>query len=409
MANDLLIVLQSVTIVADRIRRVISLRESKQVSFRKFSCSMVVALAMTWSFAQPLLAAQEPAAEETLTIGSTAPPLEIEHWVQDGSGKYKPVTRFEPGKVYVIEFWATWCGPCIASMPHLAAMQEQYGERGVQIVSVSDEELSIVEKFLKKQVPDKENTTYRDLTAAYSLTTDPDGSAQQDYMSAAGQDQIPISFVVGKTGQIEWIGHPIELDDVLEAVVTDAWDRSVFAAKFKVKQEADKALNDAMELMDKRDYEAALAKIDQVLESDDTIQLQMFKMEALFAAKKAKPALEHVTSLYNKLEDDATLVNMVAWNVFELATAYKMMKPELIDASIKATEQASVRADKDAKGSILDTLAHYLDEKGELDKAIATEEKALELATAEDEEFMKSFLEQLREKKKQAAAKEGAK
>ena len=68
-----------------------------------------------------------------------APALDIEHWIQDGNGFFKPVKKFEAGKVYVIEFWATWCGPCIASMPHLAELQNKYRGRDVQVISVSDE------------------------------------------------------------------------------------------------------------------------------------------------------------------------------------------------------------------------------------------------------------------------------
>ena len=47
--------------------------------------------------------------EETalLTIGSKAPLLNIEHWISNGNGKFKPVTTFTPGRVYVVEFWAT--------------------------------------------------------------------------------------------------------------------------------------------------------------------------------------------------------------------------------------------------------------------------------------------------------------
>lgn len=45
-----------------------------------------------------------------LTIGSKAPPIDIAHWIQTREGAFKPVTEFVPGKVYVIEFWATWCG-----------------------------------------------------------------------------------------------------------------------------------------------------------------------------------------------------------------------------------------------------------------------------------------------------------
>ncbi|MCA9133171.1 MAG: TlpA family protein disulfide reductase, partial [Planctomycetales bacterium] len=117
-------------------------------------------------------------AADLLTIGSQAPPLDVEHWVQDGNGKFKPVTKFDKGKVYVVEFWATWCGPCVASMPHLAALQTELADKGVQIVSISNEELETVEKFLEREVRSQDEEakpqTYRQLTSAYCLTTDPD-------------------------------------------------------------------------------------------------------------------------------------------------------------------------------------------------------------------------------------------
>jgi len=69
-------------------------------------------------------------ADDTLTIGSKAPALDVEHWVQNGEGKFSKVTDFQKDKVYVVEFWATWCGPCVASMPHIVEMQKEYSEKG---------------------------------------------------------------------------------------------------------------------------------------------------------------------------------------------------------------------------------------------------------------------------------------
>lgn len=140
---------------------------------------------------------------EEFGVGSKAPELDIEHWLSDGKGKFKKVTSFADGNIYVVEFWATWCGPCIASMPHLAEMQEKLAEKKVQIISVSDEDLETVEGFLKRELPSDDEKTYADLTSAYCLTADPDKSVYKDYMLAAKQNGIPTAFIVGKKGIIE--------------------------------------------------------------------------------------------------------------------------------------------------------------------------------------------------------------
>ena len=114
-----------------------------------------LALAGAFGFVALLGPVSQTSAADTLTIGSVAPELDIEHWVQNGNGRFKPVTKFEKDKVYVVEFWATWCGPCVASMPHLAELQKTYASKGVQIVSISNEDLETVVKFLDRPVSAK--------------------------------------------------------------------------------------------------------------------------------------------------------------------------------------------------------------------------------------------------------------
>ena len=58
-----------------------------------------------------------------LFIGSKAPELQIAKYVKGDS-----VEQFQDGKVYVVEFWATWCGPCIAAFPHLSELQAEHQE-----------------------------------------------------------------------------------------------------------------------------------------------------------------------------------------------------------------------------------------------------------------------------------------
>jgi len=71
------------------------------------------------------------AATATLKVGSDAPPVAVVKWF-----KGTPVDTLEKGKVYVVEFWATWCGPCKMSIPHLTEMAHKYGDK-VTFVGVS--------------------------------------------------------------------------------------------------------------------------------------------------------------------------------------------------------------------------------------------------------------------------------
>ncbi len=179
-----------------------------------------------------LMPRQSVKADDLLTVGSKAPSIDIEHWLSTGNGKFEPVKEFEPGKVYVLEFWATWCGPCVASMPHIAELQEKYADKGVQVISVSDEDLETVQGFLEKEVPG-EDKKFGELTSVYCLTTDPDGSTHKDFFEAAGQDGIPTAFIIGKDQKIEWIGHPMEMEEVLAKVIEGSWDREAFAQKIR--------------------------------------------------------------------------------------------------------------------------------------------------------------------------------
>lgn len=66
-------------------------------------------------------------------IGQPAAPLHIDAWVNG-----KPLSDDElKGKVIILDFWAVWCGPCIATFPHLREWQEKYGDKGLVIIGVT--------------------------------------------------------------------------------------------------------------------------------------------------------------------------------------------------------------------------------------------------------------------------------
>jgi len=385
--------------------------------------------------------------DDSLTIGSSAPALDVEHWVQNGNGKFKPVSEFEKGKVYVVEFWATWCGPCIASMPHLVEIQKKYADLGVQIISISDEDLETVEKFLEREFTANANEkgaadedspkTFRDLTSAYCLTTDPDGSSNKSYMEAAGQNGIPCAFIVGKDQKIEWIGHPMSMDEALEQVVEGNWDRKAFAEQFKEEQQMELLMSKIMRSARGGKVDAALAMIDEAVEaaksaevkqrlqmlriqmlaqdgkseeamaaldamiesSEDAAlkqQLGMFRIQMLLQDISSPKLAEGVTKAYADFKDDPSFVNFIAWTIYESMRDGTLDNDALLKASRVASEQAAEAADGPSKAAILDTAAHYQLLDGDAKTALKTQEAAIKLADETLKEQLTEFLEEIK-------------
>ena len=333
-----------------------------------------------------------------LTVGSRAPALDIEYWVQRaGRGAdFVPITTLEPGKVTVIEFWASWCPPCRASIPHLAKLQERFADKGVAIISVSDEDLETVEEFLKSKADG--DRTYADITARSLLAADPDGSVSNDYMKASGQGGIPTAFIVGTTGEIEWIGHPLQMDGPLAEVVAGTFDRKAAAAAAREMAQVQSRFKELVDLMQADKAAEALDLVDTWLADAKSPavreRLESVRQQIAIKAGGAR-GMTAFTEAVAKAGDSATELNELAWSVVMAIQSGSSVSDDLVSAALEAAEQSVALDPKN--GGHLDTLAHLLAQRGDLEKARATQRLALEHTPAEAEARgqIRSYLDEL--------------
>lgn len=166
-------------------------------------------LAFLPSFGASLVTAAALSAAE---LGEPAAPLKIDEWIK---GKPVELAAGKDRTIFVVEFWATWCPPCRASIPHLTGLQKKFKDQNVVFVGVSDEKVPTVKSFVEK-MGDKMD---------YAVAVDDARKTTGAYMGAYGIGGIPHAFIVDKGGRVVWHGHPMaDLEKTLEALVAGKFD-----------------------------------------------------------------------------------------------------------------------------------------------------------------------------------------
>ncbi|MCC6228650.1 MAG: redoxin family protein [Phycisphaerales bacterium] len=345
-------------------------------------------------------AAQPKAEIKKIGIGDKAPDLKISTWV-----KGEPVTEFRRDQVYVVEFWATWCGPCIAGMPHVSEVQKEYAEKNVRVIGVNIwDDPKNVEPFMK----DKGGNDKMKYTVAIEEKYEGDKNVRQgkmsnEWMKAAGQNGIPSAFIVDKTGTIAWIGHPMSMDEPLKEIVAGTWDAKGAAEKAKKQAENEGKLqklygeiNAAADAKDVAKLKKLLGEMKELSGmSDDDMAGTSFSFymkagatdEAYAAAKAA---------IAGKGKKNSMLMNTIAWTIVDPENP--VAKPDY-DVALSAAEAAcEASGGKDA--AILDTYATCLFKKGQIDKAIEIQTKAVGLAADQMKGELQARLDEFKKAKK---------
>lgn len=305
--------------------------------------------------------ASAPPAPETrlypLMVGDVAPPLAIERWI-----KGSPVVGFEKGRVYVVEFWATWCGPCLSGMAHLTELQKRHAKDGLSVIGVTsrDDYGNTLEAATSLVSKKGDQVGY---AIAWDDQTGTDHAYQQvfrgrtmeAYLEAARIRSIPCSFVIDRQGRVAYIGHPLALDEVLPAVVGGTWDLAAAATRYRLVREAEPQLEEFEKLLEAEKYD-----------------------DAYVIARRL---------MANQVKDDARGLLIISNAIGgPESTIKKRDLPLALEAALRANELTRY-----GDPGLLSTLASVYFRSGQVEKAIEFQTRAVAIA----EGGMKAGLEKL--------------
>jgi thiol-disulfide isomerase/thioredoxin/DNA-binding ferritin-like protein (Dps family) len=242
-------------------------------------------------------------AEKKFDIGEYPPSLKVEKWLHGDS-----VSRFQFGRVYVIEFWATWCGPCLDMIPHMNDLAKKYGD-DASFVSVAasehgapEEQLAEVTNFLSRGQPAFET----------SVAFDSSGVMSKSWIEAGEAGGIPFAVVIDRGGRIAFTGHPANLDDQelghpLQRILGGTWVGSAHEKIHLRKQAIERGI--------RKQYQAAIEAYINATEKKNW-------EGAYRIAKRAARLPEPYQSIFRALEAD-----MLVTRLGKVARGLKMLPP----------------------------------------------------------------------------------
>ncbi len=359
---------------------------------RLFAGAMLMAsLAATGSLGQ-----EKEDDAKTLTLGDPAPPLSVSKFV-----KGEPVEKLEPGTVYVVEFWATWCGPCRATIPHLTELQKKHKDAVFIGVDVFEHDLKEVEPFLE-EMGDKMD--YRVALDDVAEGDEPsEGKMATGWMEAAGEGGIPTAFIVNKEGKVAWIGHPASMDKPLEQIIKGEYD---LAAAIEAREKASQQQEMLEQLQEKLraaggNPDKLVTVLDEAFEAnpdlEDTLGLLKFNLLATREETEAKAIAYGRKLMAGEAGKSPSALNNLAWLLIDPDRENKPSK-DAIAFAVEAAKKGDELAEQ-KEPAVADTYAWALFLSGDAKGALEVQSRAVKLAEgtplAEDE-GMNDRLEQYR-------------
>jgi len=232
-------------------------------------CAFWAVIAMAGGFVaaadSPNIRSAKPAGAR-LRVGDPAPALGFSAFL-----KGEPIHQLEKGKMYLLEFWATWCTPCKMLVPHLSRIARTYRDK-VTVISVDVEEqgpegqpysayLPRLQRFMKGGAAGMD----------YAVAMDDDQRTMARNWLQASHGGFPSAILVDREGRIAWTGFPGEmLPKVLDLALEGKLNKAAFARLAReeaaLKNDGNVFQGRLQAFLEKKQYAKALDLVDARIE-----------------------------------------------------------------------------------------------------------------------------------------------
>lgn len=314
-----------------------------------------------------------------LNVGDRAPVLTIDEWVQGAS---VDLSRQIGSRIFMVEFWATWCPPCKASVPRLTQLQNKYKNDltiiGVTAVDDRGNTPSAVRRFVRKQ---GENMSY-------TVALDKGLTTTTAYMGDSVLVGIPYAYLIARDGRIAWHGSPLDpsLDEVVDSLVSGGFD---FSAA-KVAAEVEQRFRALEPLLQMGRWSAVWDGLIGVLKLDPAEETALQLMLAMYLeGKKDAQAFRSWASAHIEANrDKAKAMERLA----ALLCSNPNLEARFPDLALEAA-RAAYEASNKRDASVLAVYAQALYQIGDVDRAIELQVAAVGVANGDERDAMQKVLD----------------
>ncbi len=315
-------------------------------------------------------------------IGDTAPAVKVSKWM-NRQPPVLPGDKDASRHVFLVEFWATWCGPCLKSIPHLAELHKNHEKDGLVIIGVSNEEPEKIARFMDKHEKEKK------LVMPYFVACDEEMTTTTGW--AKDVETIPHAILVDRTGKVVWVGNPLAdlsaFDDAIAQTLAGKYDVETAKKAAAAAEKYETLMSDLKVAYTTGDKDAVFKTLDEMISlKPQELQPFLIKRQMLIEFDMTDRVSQWDAQIEAAMRDSAQgLRDLVA---FELQKNLGERNPGLLIRC--ATRASEITDGRDAE--TLAALAEVQCQLGMIDAAIATQRRALGMASEEWREEMKKVL-----------------